>query len=260
LPLSFALVATISQTAYLSVVTGQRPNLPLWTGSVLSALAVLAGLGRKITVLFRGHVGGERPSLPLSIVAITVALLIVALLLVLTDAVSHPVVWRFKIPGSAPWYWWQGQDPALLSHHRTFGDLHIPTLAWLTLALFSLLFGWCWPFLNGSSQLSLYSARLTRAYLGASNPLRVEPANQKVTQVIPGDNTDLASDYPSAGEWSADKMPPLHLINVTINETVDARSQIEQRDRKGLGLAIGPRSFSAGARHHAVFASHRRQD
>src|SRR5262249_21410104 len=57
--LAFALVDTISQTAYLSVVTGQRPNLPLWTGSVLSALAVLAGLGRKITVLFRGHVGGE---------------------------------------------------------------------------------------------------------------------------------------------------------------------------------------------------------
>src|SRR5207302_1153268 len=82
---------------------GQRPTLPLWTGSVLSVLAALAGLGRKITVLFRGRVGGQRPGLPLSIAATTLALLIVTLLLILTDAVSHAIVWSFKIPGSAPW-------------------------------------------------------------------------------------------------------------------------------------------------------------
>jgi len=258
--LAFALIDTVGQTGYLAAVSGQRPNLPLWTGSVLSVLAALAGLGRKITVLFRGRVGGQRPGLPLSIAATTLALLIVALLLILTDAVSHAIVWSFKIPGSAPWYWWEGQDPRYVSHHETFGDLFVPGLAWLALALFSLLFGWCWPFLNGSSQLSLYSARLTRAYLGASNPLRADPTNQKVTRVLPGDNTDLANYYPSPGAGSADKMPPLHLINVTINETVDAKSQIKQRDRKGVGLAIGPRCFSAGARHHAVFASHRRED
>jgi hypothetical protein len=46
---------------------------------------------------------------------------------------------------------------------------------------------------------------------------------------------------------------PLHLVNVTINETVDGRSQLEQRDRKGLGLAVGPCAFSAGVKHHFVF-------
>jgi hypothetical protein len=258
--LAFAVIDSISQTAYLLAVSGQRPNLPLWTGSILSALAALAGFARKLAVIFSGRVGGKRPSLPVSFVATTIALLIAVLLLILTDAVSHAIAWSFKVPGSAPWYWWEGLPASAVSHHQTVSDLHGPGLFWLTIALFALLFGWCWPFLNGSSQLSLYSARITRAYLGASNPLRADPTNQKVTRVLPGDNTDLANYYPDLEEWSADKMPPLHLINITINETVDGKSQIEQRDRKGVGLAIGPRSFSAGIRHHAVFASHRRQD
>ncbi|HEV8531499.1 MAG TPA: hypothetical protein VGT00_08795 [Methylomirabilota bacterium] len=258
--LAFALIDTVSQTAYLDVVTQQRPNLPVWTGTLLSVLAALAGFARKIAVIFSGRVGGKRPSLPVSFVATTLALLIAALLLVLTDAVSHAIVWSFKVPGAAPWYWWEGLPASQVSQHQTVSDLHGPGLIWLATALFSLLFGWCWPFLNGSSQLSLYSARLTRAYLGASNPLRVDPTNQKITRVLPGDNTDLANYYPGHGGWGADKVPPLHLINVTINETVDGKSQIEQRDRKGIGLAIGPRSFSAGIQHHAVFASHRRED
>ena len=258
--LAFALIDTISQSAYLTVVRGQRPHLPLWVGSLASAFVVLAGFARKIAVIFSGRVGGQRPSLPVSFIATTVALLAAMLLLVLTDALSHAIVWKFKVPGSAPWYWWDGLPADQVSQHKTFGDLQVPGVVWLAIALFSLLFGWCWPFLNGSSQLSLYSARLTRAYLGASNPLRVDPSNQQVTRVLPGDNTDLANYYPDLDESPADKMPPLHLINVTINETVDGKSQIEQRDRKGVGLAIGPRSFSAGVRHHAVFASHRRQD
>src|SRR5439155_27214979 len=249
-----------SHSAYLAVVRGQRPNLPLWAGSLVSAFVVLAGFARKIAVIFTGRIGGRPPPLPVSFIANTAALLAAMLLLVLTDALSHAIVWKFKVPCSAPWYWWDGLPTDQVSQHKTFGDLQVPGVVWLATALFSLLFGWCWPFLNGSSQLSLYSARLTRAYLGASNPLRADPTNQKVTRVLPGDNTDLANYYPSPGAGSADKMPPLHLINVTINETVDAKSQIEQRDRKGVGLAIGPRSFSAGARHHAVFASHRRQD
>jgi hypothetical protein len=46
---------------------------------------------------------------------------------------------------------------------------------------------------------------------------------------------------------------PLHLINVTLNETVDGRSQIEQRDRKGLGMALGPGGVTAGVQHHAYW-------
>jgi len=40
---------------------------------------------------------------------------------------------------------------------------------------------------------------------------------------------------------------------VAINETIDGRSNTEQRDRKGIGMAIGPAGFSAGVQHHVVF-------
>lgn len=43
---------------------------------------------------------------------------------------------------------------------------------------------------------------------------------------------------------------PLHLVNVTINETYDGQSQVQQQDRKGLGMALGPAGMSAGVRHH----------
>ena len=50
----------------------------------------------------------------------------------------------------------------------------------------------------------------------------------------------------------------MHLINVTVNETIEGRSQTEQRDRKGLGMAIGPAGFSTGVHHHVVFTQETR--
>lgn len=238
--LVFALVDSVGETAYVAVVSRTWPRLPAWVASILSALAAIAGFGRKIAVNFGGRDGDKRPSMPLSIVATVVALLIAGLLLLVTDAVSHAVAWNLREPFP----------------RTSVEDLCRPAGVWLLTVFFSFIFGWCWPFLNGSSQQSLYSARLTRAYLGASNPLRVDPANQQVTRVLPGDNTDLAGYYPPADAWTTAKARPLHLINVTINETVNGKSQIEQRDRKGVGLAIGPRAFSAGVRHHAVFQDH----
>ena len=46
---------------------------------------------------------------------------------------------------------------------------------------------------------------------------------------------------------------PVHLINVTLNETVGGQSQIEDRDRKGLALAIGPAGVSVGVTQHATW-------
>jgi hypothetical protein len=53
------------------------------------------------------------------------------------------------------------------------------------------------------------------------------------------------------------KGAPLHIINLTINETVAGRSQVQQQDRKGLALAVGPAGLSASARHHLLFEPHR---
>jgi hypothetical protein len=46
----------------------------------------------------------------------------------------------------------------------------------------------------------------------------------------------------------------LHLVNVTVNETYGGETQVEQRDRKGMNMAVGPGGISVGARHHAVWS------
>ncbi len=123
---------------------------------------------------------------------------------------------------------------------------------WLVLLILSLFFA-LWPrFLNLSSQATLYEARLTRAYLGASNPER--PHHQKISDTIPGDVVTYDDYSPDAAGG------PIHLINVTVNETIDGRSQIEQRDRKGFPLVIGPCGLTAAATHHALWTDERRRD
>ena len=51
-----------------------------------------------------------------------------------------------------------------------------------------------------------------------------------------------------------EKGAPLHLVNVTINETLDGGSGLQHNDLRGIGMAIGPAGISAGIRHHLVFA------
>ena len=45
----------------------------------------------------------------------------------------------------------------------------------------------------------------------------------------------------------------MHLVNVTLNETVSGTSQLEQRDRKGMIMAVGPFGLSVGLNHHALW-------
>ena len=169
--------------------------------------------------------------------------------------------------------------------------LWIPAFALTIAFVMSILFGWSWPFLNRSTQHPIYTSRLIRAYLGASNRARLTSSANSVTQAIPDD------DIPEEGYWPRHlwlksappdkpvddaakaklieeakkvksyekaesikkaeqdffkKGTPLHLVNVTINETLDSQSQVEQQDRKGLGMAVGPAAISAGVVHHLV--------
>jgi hypothetical protein len=128
---------------------------------------------------------------------------------------------------------------------------------WFFAALvLSVLLGLSRRFVNMSSYHGMYQARLARAYLGASNVRRMKD-EASVAEVTFGD------DLPEDDYWqrlSAEKQEklfakaaPLHLINVTLNETMGGRSQVEQRDRKGLALALGPSGLSVGAKTHAIF-------
>ena len=118
------------------------------------------------------------------------------------------------------------------------------------------LFGNTWTFLNRSSHQGMYSARLTRAYLGASNSARHRPGEQatdSISDVMLGDDIEQRRYWPAIDEAPYKKGAPLHLVNVTINETVSGKSQIEQRDRKGLAMALGPAALSAGVTSHLLF-------
>ena len=114
-------------------------------------------------------------------------------------------------------------------------------------------------FVNRSSLAQTYSARLARAFLGASNPLRHRPSGINVTEVIPGDDVPSIRDY-RPHEASG----PFHLINMTIDQTVDKGSLLRKRDRQGnimavscLGMTIGETSHSAWQGGDAADTGHR---
>lgn len=114
-----------------------------------------------------------------------------------------------------------------------------------TIAPFVIISGLFIGFINLSSFQALYSARLTRAYLGASNGFRFkwsEIAKERedklsVSEALPGDDLSLEEYFGSA------TLAPLHLINITVNLTADMTGQLVQRDRKGLPLCIAPGSY-----------------
>jgi hypothetical protein len=116
--------------------------------------------------------------------------------------------------------------------------------------------GWSTGFINLSSLHNLYMSRLTRAYLGGSNVDRLlEVAavdqNRPITDSHARDDIDL-SLYQQQRSAA-----PLHLINVTLNETQShEESQIIERDRKGVPLVFAPEGVfvNAGRDPRSIFS------
>ena len=239
--------------------------------AAIGALAVPAG--KIFPLLLRGR---KRPSLPVSFVAGAAALVVLFLVLTLVDASAHLVRWW---DAARPWAFTLALAPEQAMR------LGVATSLALLLAL---LVGATWPFLNGSGQAPFYQARLARAYLGASNPARCGGGDMpQVDRPQPDDDVSMVEYYglqppketdaasketdaasketnPASGKTDTDakktdagqgavaaKGAPLHLINVTINDTRSSGTQ--GQDRKGVTLAVGPCGFSAGVEHHAVF-------
>jgi hypothetical protein len=105
-------------------------------------------------------------------------------------------------------------------------------------------------FVNRSSLSQMYSARLARAYLGASNPLRHRPDGANITEVIAGDDVPSIRDYKPHEAGG-----PFHLINVVVSQTVDFTSQRGSRDRQGENVAVSCLGMSVGHRWHSLWAS-----
>ncbi len=219
-------------------------NLKLWL-SEKTWSEILAGLGAVIATLSAARVWitkfvpqtGERPRLPVTLLAGAIALALLALYFLLLATLAH----------------------ALAQGHGVYALVALDlNPLWIGLALGVLVFllGNALAFVNRSGHHALYKARLTRAYLGASNPARHSGSQRaSVLDTHPDDDTSL-QDYFATGSATGalHQAAPLHLINVTVNETVDGQSQVQQQDRKGSNLAFGPCGMSLGVRHHAIFA------
>ncbi len=104
-------------------------------------------------------------------------------------------------------------------------------------------------FVNRSSLAQTYAGRLARAYLGASNPLRHHPKGANINEVISGDDVNSIRDYRPYEAGG-----PFHLINVTVNQTVDFTSQRGNRDRKGENMAVSALGLSIGEKWHSRWA------
>lgn len=85
----------------------------------------------------------------------------------------------------------------------------------------------------------MYSARLRRAYLGASNNARFSQSNAKLNVTEPDEHDDFTTtDY-----YQKPHLGPVHIINVTINATTGSSGQLTQRDRQGMPMAISPSGY-----------------
>ncbi|MCK6681158.1 MAG: patatin-like phospholipase family protein [Thermoanaerobaculia bacterium] len=239
------------------------------------ALGVLAGvllLGRKLATFLAERSGQSRLNVPSDVLATIAAAVLILAVLVTLSVISHALTANFGSPEGMPPGELTSSSPsgtrvqvsaegpvpfvvAVQAHRPRQTGPEAPgssshrLFLWSLVCgvLFTFIFGRILPFVNQSSHQVLDAARLTRAYMGASNPSRWSGKHSWITEPLPGDGIGFEEYKPH------EQGGPLHLINVTVNETLSGRSQVEQRDRKGLGMAIGPIGVSVGAKHHATW-------
>lgn len=209
-------------------------------GGAVYALAVGAAafMRRNVASLVDRLGANKRPPLPVNLLVYAAA----GTLIVATLSAIGTIPYFVTLGGN-------GAPPVYFPAAPTGG---VASLAWLfgASAVLAWVIGRLWPFVNRSSLHAVYEARLRRAYLGASNKDRVGEGENRppLTEPLPTDGLPLAEYDPARFGG------PVHLINVTVNETVMGRSQVEQHDRKGMGMAVGPVGVSVARTHHAVWS------
>ncbi|WP_439686954.1 PNPLA domain-containing protein [Cupriavidus oxalaticus] len=235
---ALGLADTAARTTYLYAHAADHP----WGAALpAGALGVLVWLVRYGARWFdEGRRGSAETAwralwarLPVSLLAGAAAAVLALLLFVL---------WSWLVL----WVRWDGREPV---DWLVYGTAYTgPALATLTVValVLALAAGRFTGFLNLSTLQPFYAARLTRAYLGASNGERFaapdpDPvadrrrrARFSVAEPVPGDQLSLNAYYDPR------VLAPLHLINVTLNLTVDPAEQLVQRDRKGKPLCLAP--------------------
>ncbi|WP_044463259.1 membrane protein [Pseudomonas sp. MRSN 12121] len=213
-----AFLVSLSETLYL--------HLKTLTQGTLGILPVLIWLVRRLALLRDEKTLPDwLRQLPLDVMALLGGILLLA---------AVCLAWMLLVV-------WVSADGSV----RLEESGHLPRLVLLVLVAAGL----TWVssrfvgFLNTSSLQSFYSARLVRAYMGASNGKRfngtTEQRRKHMSVAEPLRDDDISvKDY-----YDAANAGPLHLINVTMNLTVDPAEQLVQRDRKGKPLCLAPGSL-----------------
>lgn len=274
---------SVGQSLYAVWAEGGFKAAKLWATGTFGVLATIALAGRKLAEFLPGK--KEDVSLPVSLMASIAAALLLGALFVGHAALATGLTWGFQpvnwptspaatvgrvlIPPPPP----APQKVAIRLEGESSGrsgqvEARVEVQAgepaspppsgdpwarlWFMATAICVLLSWLAfsrnrAFLNLSAMGGFYQKRLTRSYLGASNPEReAKPTSPR--EELPKDDLRFNEYQP----WT--KGGPIHLINVTINETLDGQSHIQNQDRKGTPMAVGAGGISVGVRHHAAWA------
>lgn len=230
----FALMDSVGQTVYLRwSIDFAFPSL--WTMLTGAGFGLFA-FAAKLVVYLEPLLGRKGTRITSDVIALGAALIWLFLILLSLSVIAAGFAWQWR------------------SVFNEFGGFARMSGGWPLMVavgicfIVSWIFSRAFGFVNLSSMQQMYAARLSRAYLGATNPERRAHANHSMTDLIPGDELPLDEYCPHR------QGGPLHLINVTVNETVSGKTQIGRRDRKGFAMAIGPCGLSVGATTHSLWA------
>ncbi|MGH6646985.1 patatin-like phospholipase family protein [Aquabacterium sp.] len=260
---------------FVSSAAVQRVHLTRWLATVLVATACIVGLAvvdtLGQTLYFLATMGKETSAVPaLTPAGVVAALVWLSRHFAAKDSDGGLPTWLQKLPlmtlaglGGVliftlvgglwsmfvQWIVWDGKAPDVSTLHDAAQRTTLLYTAGVGLLLAAVT-GLFPGFINLSSLQAFYSSRLTRAYLGASNGTRFQPGGSALSAAEPLPNDNLAMenyfaakpDDPKGGKLTT--LAPLHIINITVNKTVDPAEQLVQRDRKGQPMAVLPSGFS----------------
>lgn len=163
--------------------------------------------------------------------ALMVAIILLLALLVFWAALAYEIIWHDRMVDPwSPFTGWSEVAPQF--------PLAPPFLLTFFALICAFLLGHVRSFLNQSSLASFYIGRLRKAYLGATNAERTQKDEQcQIDVEHPLDDICLpAYFHPTV-------LAPVHLVNVTVNETTAASSRVIQRDRKGKSMTVSPAGY-----------------
>ncbi len=283
--LILAIVDSLGQMAYAMLRLENGPGLKSFLS--VAGVMVLFSFAKRIKLLVARLPQRKAAQVPLKLVATLAAVILASVVLVSLSAISHGFAWQWRNPGiklNLEEMWSECAEARgitnifVLPGTNLVAQFNGPRVklnpddlikvteapsdpgcpcewemnyrwtGYAALACFvlAICFGRTLTFLNLSSHAMLYAARLTRAYHGASNPERWSGQTQKIGDFAPGDDLCWRAYDPHLSGG------PLHIVNVTLNETVGGKSQVQDRDRHGLIMALGPCGMTIGAKFHAL--------